>query len=325
MSSYTSLAGDTFESISRKIYGDEDHAGLVRFANPGVESPIGAGTVLVIPDLSLRQRRPTPLQPQDNDQGALALLIDGQRFRFWSSASISLSLDSFSIVEFRAPFDPDSVSQRATFRPFMFQLVEVMLGDQIIFRGHVVNISPSVDASSRTVLVTCYAAPGVLNDCTAPASLFPLEFKQADLRVIADRMIMPFGLQTRFDTDPGATFRIVRCDPQQRVYDFLISLAKQRNIVIGNTPAGELLFSRVVQGSAQPAAVLREGGSPVLSVSSAFNAQEYYSHITGIAPIALARIGSQYTARNPRLQTTIRPLIFNAKDSIDANIPRGHE
>ena len=319
MSSYIVRVADTFERISRRMFGTADNAGMIRAANPGVFLPLIPGTVLVIPD---QPPAPPAQRPQGED---VALLIDGQRFRFWSEITINRSLDQVSTVEFRAPFDPAQPRQRETFRPFTFKPVSVLFAGVPLFAGTMVGVTPDLQTASRTLSVSCYGTPAVLNDCTMPASAFPLSFSNADIKVIAERLLMPFGLTAEFTAPPGAVFRLVRCDPQRKVLDFLIDLAKQRNLVISDNAAGGLLFSSVSSGSAQPAATLEEGSSPVTSITPTFNAQGYYSHITGIAPIALGRIGSQFTVQNERLTGVIRPLIFNAKDSVNANIPQATE
>ena len=315
MSSYTIVDGDTFELISRKISGTIDRAGQIARGNPGVIEPLQPGQVITVPDVV-----PPSVRLQGSGD-AVTLQIDGRRFRFWSDISVRLSLDTISSIEFRAPFDPMEPTQRETFQPFTFKPVTVSIGDRLLFTGTMVNVRPSLDALGRTVSVSCYSLPGVLNDCNAPASAFPIEYADVDLRAITTRLTDIFGLTVVFNGSPGKIFDQVRIEPEQKIFNFLTRLAQQRNLVITSGQAGELLFNSVTDGSAQPKAELNEGSSPVISVSTSFDAQQYYSHITGIAPIALGRIGTQYTSKNPRLTSVLRPLTFNAKDSIDANIP----
>ena len=94
---YSTRAGDTFESIARKVYGDERRARLIAQANPGVVEPLAPGTVLATP--------PAPGAPADKIPQAptatgneVALLIGGTRFRFWSDMRITRSLDAMDLV-----------------------------------------------------------------------------------------------------------------------------------------------------------------------------------------------------------------------------------
>ena len=109
--------------------------------------------------------------------------------------------------------------------------------------------------------------PGILNDCTSPASSFPLEFNNQGLREIAVSLLEPFGIGVSFDVDQGAIFQRVASKPTDKVLKFLIGLAKQRNLIISNTEQGELLFTQSFQ-SPPFVANLEQGESPLLSVTS---------------------------------------------------------
>ena len=39
MTTYTTISGDTFDKVARKIYGDDKKAAPIRTANPGVFEP----------------------------------------------------------------------------------------------------------------------------------------------------------------------------------------------------------------------------------------------------------------------------------------------
>ena len=315
MSSYTTVSGDTFQSIARAQYGVETEAGRIQRANPGQQQPLQAGVTLVIPQL-----RPEPTSaepPVDPDQ--VTIRIDGRRFRFWSEVTLRRSFDSFDAVEFRAPFEPDQPEFRDTFRPFSFREVVVQVGDDVVFTGSMMNVSPDVTATARTISVSCYARCAVVGDCTASANGYPIQFSNAGLDLIVFNLIGMFGFDVEFPQESIAVFPEVRVEPTQTLLSFMRTLANQRNLVIGNTSAGDLSFRRSA-GLAQPVATLSGDRSPVLSVSASFNAQSYYSHITGISPVSIGRVGAQYTVRNSRLTGTLRPLVFDAGDSVTGDI-----
>jgi prophage tail gpP-like protein len=222
-------------------------------------------------------------------------------------------------VEFGAPFEPDTPGFRETFRPFSFKSMEVTVGGDPLFTGTMVAVNPIIENKQRTVAVSGYSLPGVLQDCTAPASSYPLEFNGQGLQEIAATMAGPFGISVEFDADQGAIFDRVASEPGKKVLAFLAELAKQRNLVIGNTPRGALLFQQSVDAG-NPIARLQEGSAPVLSISPTFNPQQYYSHITGIEPAIVGLPGAQFTVKNPRLEGAVRPLTFNAPDTLDADL-----
>ncbi|MHC4648185.1 MAG: tail protein X [Planctomycetota bacterium] len=49
--SYSTIAGDTFDLVARKTYGDDRKANIIRKANPGVTEPMAAGLLLKIPSI----------------------------------------------------------------------------------------------------------------------------------------------------------------------------------------------------------------------------------------------------------------------------------
>jgi len=315
---YSVITGDTFESISRKKYGTEKEADRIARANPGVAEPLTAGTTLTVPVL--------PEAPQNLQQAAdsstddeVAILIDGKRFRFWDKVRITRAIDTMDTVEFGAPFDADAPGFRDTFRPFSFKTVVITVGGTPLFTGTMVTVNPVLENAQKIISVSGYSLPGVLNDCTSPASSFPLEFDNQGLREIATAMAAPFGISVDFQADQGAVFERVASEPGKKVLAFLTELAKQRNLIISSSSRGKLTFLQSSEGG-QPVARLQQGVAPVLSVTPFFSPQEYYSHITGIEPVVVGLAGSQFTVKNPRLLGVTRPLTFNAPDTLDADV-----
>lgn len=311
-STYRVGPGDTFETASRRAYGSAQHAGTIAGANPGVSEPLTVGSVLVVPAL--------PLQPPNASAGApsqtqneVAVLVDGKRFRFWSDLRLARSLDAMDTLEFSAPFEADAPGFREAFRPFSFKPVTVTVGGAVLFTGTMVGVSPSLSPDQKSISVSCYSRPGVLNDCTAPASAYPVEFNGQALPAIASALCGPFGLAVEFTAPAGPAFERVAAKPGAKVLSFLSDLARQRSLVISSTPEGRLLFQQSAAPSG-PAAILRQGESPLVGVSPMFSPQQYYSDITGLEAVVVGTRGSQYTVKNPHLAGVLRPLTFESPD-----------
>lgn len=312
---YEVLQGDTFELISRKVYATEVNANLISRANPGVFEPLVIGTSLIIPDDPNAPKNQTQQSPSNNIN-EVALLIDNTRFRFWDSIRITTALDTIDIVEFGAPFDANDLTFRQLFVPFSFKPLTVTVGGNVFFNGTLVTVNPVLENERKILSLGGYSLPGVLNDCTMPASSFPLEFFGFDLSDIALNVANTFGLSVDFRDDPGAPFEFISLEPGQKILPFLSGLAKERNLVMSNTRDGKLLFWRSVEVG-QPVAILRQGETPLLSVVPFFTPQEYYSHITGIEFVFFGDLGSQFTVKNPRLGDVVRPFTFTIEDTFE--------
>jgi prophage tail gpP-like protein/phage tail protein X len=306
------LQGDTFASIARRVYGTEAEASRIRRANPGVSEPLVTGAEIVTPAAPDAPRdRPQEIPAQTENE--VALLVDGERFRFWDSVRVTRSIDAMDTVEFGGPFDSTAPGMRETFRPFSYKALDIKVGGDQLFAGTMVAVDPVIANESITIAASGYSLPGVLNDCTPPPSSFPLEFNGQDLRGIAASIAGDFGLAVEFPDGPGPAFERVACDPGKKALAFLIELAQQRNLIVTNTAAGALVFFRPAPVGI-PVAKLRQGESPVLSVTPMFSPQQYHSHITGIEPVVVGLAGSQFTVKNPRLQGVVRPITFTAQD-----------
>lgn len=316
---YNVIDGDTFNSVSRKVYGTEVNAGRISSANPGVVEPLSPGTTLTIPALPSAPKN-VPQDAAATNEDEVAILISGQRFRFWEKVVITKSIDNMDTIIFGSPFDASSPMDREIFRPFSYKSVEITVGGAPFFRGTMVSVDPVLEESKQTVTVGGYSLPGVLNDCTAPASSFPLEFNGQGLREIAKTLAAPFGINVVFKAEQGAIFERVALEPGKMVLSFLIDLAKQRNLVITSDPEGSLVFTQSIL-TGVPVAKLEQGASPVVSVASVFNPQGYYSHITGIEPVVVGLKGSQHTVKNDKVSGVLRPFTFKAPDTIDSNLP----
>lgn len=320
---YITIINDTFESIARKQYGNELEAGTIAKANPGVNEPLTSGIIITIPALStIPENR---LHDSDSDNiNEVSLLIDGKRFRFWTDITITRAIDNMDTIEFSAPFDSNIDSEnlntfRKIFKPFSFKDVVISVGGVILFTGTMVDIIPVLNNDGKIVSVSCYSLPGVLNDCNAPASDYPLEFIGLNLKDIANSIIKPFGIGLQFNANPGAIFDLVAIEATETVLSFLTKLAKQRNLIISSTPKGRLLFHQSAT-TGNPVTQLKQGESPLLSVTPIFNPQQYYSSITGIESAITGVPGSQFTVKNPKLSNVLRPNTFSIPDTNTADV-----
>lgn len=224
----------------------------------------------------------------------VSMLIKGTQFVFWKDIRISRNIDTVSEASFNAPFDFEAEGFKENFAPFAYNPIIVSVNGKPLFTGTMVDVTPVV-SDTRTIQVTCYSTCGVLMDCTPPEDKAPFEYNNLNLKEIAEKMAEYFKLTVEFQGDPGAKFARVACDPDKKVFDFLTELSKQRGFVMSSNVDGALLFWKSEDG--QPVAMLDEGVSPLLEVSPDFNPQEFYSDLTGLAPVEVGKAAVKKTVK----------------------------
>lgn len=256
----------------------------------------------------------------------LQIQIDKNYFGHWSEVEITLGIDTYSTVSLTAPFALENRKFRDNFRPFMFQQLEVATHLQSLFDGFILTPTPKHETKSTSVSVTGYAKPAVLCDVSMPVT-HPLtnakidrEFKKVGLRAIAERICEPFGIKVSFEGPEGKPFDKVRCGPEKKLQEFLVDLAKQRSLVLGNTVDGRLRIWQSVEPG-NPVCEFEQGKLPLTTVEPEFRPQEYFSELTGFAAKKRGKVPAQSTEPNPWLRAPFRPHTFKLEDTERADAP----
>jgi len=229
-------------------------------------------------------------------------------------------MDSFGVVDGVAPFESGRLEFRNAFRPFTFQPLEVWIDDERLIYGMLGDVGSRKRADRSTVSIQGYSKPGVMALNACPESLLPLEFRGYGLRQIASALAEPFGVLPIFREDEGAKFAKAKAEVDQRPYDFLAALARQRNLIIGSDADGNMLFWRSVEPGA-PVARLVDGLPPVVGVDARLSSRQYHSHITAFTKRKRRRKGARYTVSNPFLRDRLRPMSFTLDDTDAADAP----
>lgn len=308
---YSVIENDTFEIIARKIYGYEGESDRIQAANPGVSEPLSPGTTVIVPALHagvVRSEAPS------NNINEVSITVNGERFRHWTGIQIRESMDGITTVDFTAPFEYDAPGFKEMFKPFSFPFVEVSIGGIKKFTGYLVVINPQITENFRAMTISCYSLPGVLNDCGPSPATYPIEFKNLRIEDISSKILKPSGINTIFLVDQGPPFDKVSCGVSTKIWSFLSTLAEQRELIITNDSNGNLVFTQSTTVGF-PVAVLSQGEPPLMSVTPAFNPQNYYSDITGVVSPSGSVDGSIFTVKNPFPIGVMRPHVFTVQDT----------
>ena len=306
---YTTRGGETWETISRRVYGNEASAERLRMANPGKVEPFLAGEEIITPQspqLNFSARR------NQQDPREVVLYIDGAEYPFWTEIQITRSRDGISTAQFAAPFDANNANFRRIFEPFSYRDVVVTLKGAPLFTGTLMQVNPTL-SELRVISASCYGRPGVLNDCCAAQMPESYEFNGRNLAEITASLCAPFGVSVVSLLEDDPVFEEIQIEPTKKVWGFLSELASQRNVVLRDNEDGALVIEQAKPKNGI-AAALEEGQHPLLSVTPIFNAQEFYSHITAWTDTDFGDDGEKYTVKNP-FSSVFRPYSFKVPDA----------
>lgn len=253
-------------------------------------------------------------------ENEVAVLIDGNRFRFWNTVAITRMIDSIHTVSIGAPFEQNDTYFRNTFQPFSFKPLNVTINDDPFFTGTMITDVPQMDPRKTTDNIGAYALPGVLQDCTVPGANLPLEFNGLNLHDIATTLAGYFDIEIDAQVSAGDVFKKIDMDPASKILPFLTPLAQQRGQIMTSNEIGDLVFWEANE-SGNSVAKLVQGESPLIGISPTFKHDQYYSEITGLKDVRVRSKGSSsFTLENPIYDGPTRPYIYRVTDIEDPDL-----
>lgn len=267
---------------------------------------------------------------EGDEEELVNLQINGEYFANWIEVELNSAIDNYATASFTAPFQPERREFRDLFRPFKYQEVEIDSQLTTLFKGYLVDPAAKFDATRSAVTAQCYAKPAVCADSDMPVALLidsdkkgksiAREFSKVGIRAIAEACLAPFGIGVELQGPEGKPFDKVRIGPDKKIQEFLVELAKQRNLVLSNTVDGKLLIWQSVEPG-QPVCRFVEGEPPLTTVETNFSPREYYSEITGFAAKKRGKAPAKWTEHNPHLKAPLRANTFKLEDTERADAP----
>lgn len=310
-------SGDTLSSLSVQFYGEPSQARKIKSANPGTGNILVVGSTLVIP---------SETGDTFGTEGAgLRFRVDGVTFQFATAVSWTRRIDGMDDIQLTVP-QAETEAFRDLITPLSFRDLEVSDDGARIFNGTMVSVVPALTNDGSVVNISGYSRPGVLADCTMPASSYPISFRKLGLEAIATKLVEPFSLKVKIEGDMGGPFRRVKLKRSDKIWGFLSDLAQQRQVLIRSNTAGDLVLSAPTELTA-PVVSLSQDLPPITAIEPSFAPQNYFSHVTGVRSTRRGRKGSQYTAQNQRAieQGIVRPVTKSIKDTSDGELPKATE
>jgi prophage tail gpP-like protein len=285
------VSGDTLGAISIRYLGTFNKWKKIVDSNPQLSerrkasdgSPlIYPGDKLVIPeDKTEKVVSPQTAKTITVANGAqdVSLIIDGKKFTGFTGYEINLNYDSFDTFSFSAPYDIAQKELKAAILPFAFKNCEVYYLGELLFKGTLLTPDPELQSEATEITLQGYPLCAILNDCTVPPTKYPADYLNVTIQDIADPIAETYGIKVMYPDGPGESFPDVSYEPTETVLGFLLKLAQQRKLLFSNDENGRLVFFKAKKESVFMS--FKEGNSPLVSITPQFNAQDFFSHITG--------------------------------------------
>ena len=301
---YITKRETTFSKVAQRVLGLSSQGPDVAAANPGITEPIPEGTSILVPTGE-------PILMGDILPGYISVGIGGRNLPKWDRLIITQNLTGVSTFSLAVV-----TGMSSQLKPFGYETIQVFGCGGLIFTGRCLTYD--TDTSGSLLQVTGYSLPGVLGDCTAPISAWPLEFDGMNIAQIARKLAKPFGIKIICDA-PGAAFPLTDCKTGDKVLKYLDSLAGMRNLSLRTDAEGSLIIEKIVTDAREGRINLTIGKPPLVKMSFSANGQALYSDIVGAEPMMYGLGGGRSRSKDPRV-TVPRPLVYDIPATLDTKV-----
>lgn len=316
---YIVVAGDTFENIAARAYGDTRLSTRIIRANQSeiTSSEPVPGQTLIIPRLAEFEttRIDTQrLQITGRADDSLTVLIDGLEMPVLSAhivTAIDAVADGFLIKMSWRPGDIPELDKRLL--PYSYNDAAIYIGTNLIVNGAVYTIATSLEKSGATKTVECWGRTADIIDSNLKP---PYEQTNITLRQRAESLITPLGLTVVYDVSDDEIFDRVTAKPSDKIFSHLVGLATQRGILMTSNESGDVVFTRAAGG--QPVGTLREPDPIVSDWNALYNGRtRFYAYKANAqSPGDNARTAVAIDAAVPKS----RFMTFQVNDTTGGNI-----
>lgn len=239
----------------------------------------------------------------------IKLKIDNKIFSYFSTVNVSLKLNTIASTFTFSGFD-------RFFDILSYQKCKVLFGNETILTGVALNPANSFKKEPTLLSVSGYSKTGILEDCTFPPDLYPLQFDGLSLKDIALKVTNYFGLTLKvFDNAEDLAsipYEKVTANVDETIKSFLSKLCTQRGLILTHDNLGRLLIYKIEAKIAPFSNLLI---SDALEASFTPNAQGLHSNITVVRQAKKDNDNSQQvTKKSPFISGINRPLVKMLQD-----------
>lgn len=317
---YVIVPGDTLSGIAKQAYGEgrrwreiwQANQTVLRSGDPNLIFPGETITIPKIPELENQQNLDLPGKSADD----FTIVVEGRELVVESARAIrttDTAADAFSAT---IVYNQENEELFRLLRPYGYNSAQLFVGGKLMITGRLYNIGISIGDQIRKDLEFFSNTVDIVDSNRANP---PYEFKNNDLKQIAELLTKPFQIPVVFEGSPGGKFERVTMSPTEKIFDFLAKLAKQRSYLVTSTKEGELLFTQANTGQ-KPIGSIQEGYPPFQTAEGKFDGRSRWQ---GYKALSKRRGKSTKSAVSKDLSVPIsRFRVFNADDTTAGDIQK---
>lgn len=194
------------------------------------------------------------------------------------------------------------------------------IGKETVLTGYVDSVSPSFDATSRTIEVAGRDVTSDFVDCSVDISQF--EFNDISLEEFVSRIVKSFNIPVVFRGTSSGKITRISISPGETGFEVVEKYARQKGFLVTTDGKGTLIITRPGTTRANTAIVQ---GKNILSASAQYDSTERYSQykvISQFGDLAQELGTGAYSimgSASDRSITRQRKLIVSAENSMTEN------
>ncbi len=228
-------AGDTLNDIALNYLYNASKKTDIRHVNNLISDEISVGQSLKIPDLHEEEK----IDPNFDGAG---LVIDGKDMIAIPEINITRAVNGFSaVIDFELPNDQII---RDIIKPATYETIDAYFGNDILFSGNSLNLKAD---NPEKIMIAGKGTCGILTTSSIPLSAYPRTRYKTSLKSIANEFCDIFSVSVDIDDNASdlanQKFPKIEIGFNQPVSEFLIELARQRNLILSETTTGTLRIS----------------------------------------------------------------------------------
>ncbi|WJV61349.1 baseplate protein [Pectobacteriaceae bacterium C52] len=191
-----------------------------------------------------------------NESNLVILRVNGREWGGWTQCRISAGIERIARdfnVQITREWPGSSDQKNIQTRIKRGDLVEVLIGDDLVITGYVEALPVRYDAKSRVLGIVGRSKTCDLIDCSAE----PKQYGQRTLAQVATDLAEPFGI-TVIDSTDNETLQSVQADQGETVVDVLSKMLGLQPTLIYDNEKGNLVIGDIGVERAVTALVLGE-------------------------------------------------------------------